>query len=304
MPTHNPIAPSLTLVGHGVISSLLATHALHADIAYQQLSRTQAPPRNVAWLDGQHYGLATPVPIDGLSTEPVFHGLVIVPTKAYQVDNALQWLQGKLAQDTVLLLLHNGLGTATLATTLFPDHTILLGTTSMAGYLRDNTIMHTAFGHTQYGVIQDRGLPQLIQDYLTHLFPAQTFADDIYPALYTKLAVNCAINPLTAIHNIQNGVLAQPQYAADIECIVQEVVHIATCNGVALSTRQTLATVQRVIVDTATNYSSMHQDIKHSRPTEVDFINGFVVREANKYGVQVPQNERLLKHIHMLEGRL
>jgi len=311
--------PHIHLVGQGVISSLIATHALLEDRPFTQYVRTRRNAPTVHWLTGEQHVLPSAHVLYPKSANTMpFTGIIIIATKAYQVSTVLSDLQHCMAKDAVLVLLHNGLGTHETAQALFPKHTIYAATTSMAGYsFTDQSssktcIQHTAWGQTQIGKIQDPQLTRTTKnqsdddtlEYLSEIIPELHNKTDIFEALYTKLAVNAVINPLTAIHNIKNGCLADSKYLPTMQAIVQEIVLLAKHKKLKLSYGQLWNTILSIVHATADNYSSMHQDITYGRRTEVDFINGFVVREAQKIGLNTPANEKLLKHIHILEERL
>lgn len=320
MNQHNH-APHIHLIGQGVISSLIATHALLAQRPFTQYVLTKRNGPTVHWLSGEQYELPQASVLTSQSANAnCLSGIIIIPTKAYQVSNVLSELQDYIADDAVLVLMHNGLGTHETAQAIYPKHTIYAATTSMAGYAFTESsdikpcIQHTAWGQTQIGKIQDAQLTSAnytgnnpddyTLQYLREIIPELQHKTDILEALFTKLAVNAVINPLTAIHNIKNGRLAEPEYVPTMQAITQEIVMLAKRKELDLSYTQIWNTVLSIVHATSDNYSSMHQDIMHARRSEVDFINGFVVREAQKVGLNVPENEKLLKHIHILEERL
>ena len=346
----NALNPHIHLIGQGVISSLIATHALLTQRPFTQYVRTKRSAPTMHWLSGEQYELPEASVLTSMSANAnSLSGIIIIPTKAYQISTALSDLQNCIADDAVLILMHNGLGTHETAQAMFPNHTIYAATTSMAGYAFTKSphaqpcMQHTAWGQTQIGKIQDAQhtrtnytrnhsvngqrhsettvRPQHtaqtyqtnitkyssddhILQYLREIIPELQHKIDILDALYTKLAVNAVINPLTAIHNVKNGRLADPEYLPPMQAITQEIVMLAKRKELNLSYTQIWNTVLSIVHATSDNYSSMHQDIMHGRRTEVDFINGFVVREAQKIGLNVPENEKLLKHIHILEERL
>ena len=314
----NALNPHIHLIGQGVISSLIATHALLAQRPFTQYVRTKRSAPTMHWLSGDQYELPEASVLSSMSANANgLSGIIIIPTKAYQISTALSDLQNCIADDAVLILMHNGLGTHETAQAMFPNQTIYAATTSMAGYAFTKSphaqpcMQHTAWGQTQIGKIQDAqhtrtkySADDHTLQYLREIIPELQHKIDILDALYTKLAVNAVINPLTAIHNVKNGRLADPEYLPPMQAITQEIVMLAKRKELNLSYTQIWNTVLSIVHATSDNYSSMHQDIMHGRRTEVDFINGFVVREAQKIGLNVPENEKLLKHIHILEERL
>ncbi|HMA28573.1 MAG TPA: 2-dehydropantoate 2-reductase [Thermoanaerobaculia bacterium] len=111
-----------------------------------------------------------------------------------------------------------------------------------------------------------------------------------------KLAVNAGINALSAILRVPNGqLLAQPEALALLEGASNEVAEVARAKGIALPFPDAAAETRRVARATASNLSSTLQDVLRGAPTEIDAINGAVVREGARLGVRTPANETLLR---------
>lgn len=292
------------LIGQGSISCLLAAHFCHDNITFKQYARTPAN-KTVKHLS---YGMLHLPPARQLNHSVDLQGIVILPLKAFVIADVLQQLQNSISEDSAIVLMHNGMGTIELAVALFPNHHIIAATTSMAGFTQDSVVKHTGFGNTFYGTVhpgkqsQQQRNAHLNQLALGLADAKQT--DNIRVMLWTKLAVNAVINPLTAIHDVQNGELIAPSYVKLTNEILREILTLAKAKDIPLDHSTVLNTVNTVIYDTQDNLSSMQQDIEHGRRTEIDFINGFIVQEAEKVGIQVPTNKSLWQHVHKLEGRL
>ena len=71
--------------------------------------------------------------------------------------------------------------------------------------------------------------------------------------------------------------------------------------GYSIEAIELLENVQQVITATANNYSSMHQDIRFKRQTEIAFINGYISTKAEELNIKVPHNQRLVEQIRQLE---
>jgi len=131
--------------------------------------------------------------------------------------------------------------------------------------------------------------------------------------LWYKLAANCVCNPLTAIHQCTNGELYTrvPNFEQDVmPQIIEEVCWVmnkmsmpssdstATTNA---STEEVQAFVEQVIHDNWYNQSSMQQDVLYQRPTEIDYLNGFIVELGNQHGMDTPMNRQLQQQILELQ---
>ncbi len=310
----NKVTPAIHIIGQGVIGSLLASTALRLQFSVQQYIRDKhrfkgrqldSSTITVQSLSGQTTHLPQPDSLNTIQlTNEQLSGLVIVPVKAYQVAQVLSQLQGNLAPGATLLLLHNGMGSIEVASRLFPTHVIIAGTTTLAGFREGAVIKHTAKGHTQLGIVKNASAllpnPEHIA-LINHVIPEPTWHDDILIPLFTKLAINCVINPLTAIHDVKNGELSSLGLLGIIKKIVDEVVTVAASQGVLLDSASQFKQVLAVIFDTRENYSSMHQDIKHGRKSEIEQINGYVVTLGEANGIDVTGNKSLLQQILAIE---
>ncbi|KAG7341951.1 2-dehydropantoate 2-reductase [Nitzschia inconspicua] len=126
--------------------------------------------------------------------------------------------------------------------------------------------------------------------------------------LWQKLAANCVINPLTALYQCTNGeLLLEPNFPllqAEILEEVSKVLAVLASNGddtdnncCEVNVNSLGNFVNQVIRDTSTNKSSMYQDIVHGHRTEIDHLNGYVVRKGRDLGIQCPANEDIVQRI-------
>eukprot|EP01125_Pyxidicula_operculata_P007139 TRINITY_DN242_c1_g1_i3.p1 TRINITY_DN242_c1_g1~~TRINITY_DN242_c1_g1_i3.p1 ORF type:complete len:472 (-),score=107.31 TRINITY_DN242_c1_g1_i3:157-1572(-) len=154
-----------------------------------------------------------------------------------------------------------------------------IGTTTIAGNpnSEEDIIMFNSFLHTGMDTKIDPNLESVT---------------------WGKLVVNAAINPLTALLNLENGqLITHPKAREMLKRATDEVVCVAKARGIKLPYEDALAKVESVAMKTAQNKSSMLVDVLRGEQTEIDSINGFVVREGEKLGVDVSFNKNLLKQI-------
>ncbi|GGE74176.1 ketopantoate reductase family protein [Shewanella carassii] len=228
--------------------------------------------------------------------------LLLVTVKAYQVEAALEPVLPRLHPNCRILLLHNGLGPHQSLAAKLNDRPLSLGTTSQAALrLSSNHIRQTGSGLTQIGDLIGAPMPEVMKTALLNAIPGSQWSNAILEALWQKLAVNAVINPLTAIHRVNNGALAAPEFEGTICAILDELLQVAKQEGIALTFDVLHARVKEVIRLTAANYSSMYQDLKHGRKTEIDYINGYLQQRAEQYGLTLPINSELLAQIKALE---
>ena len=228
--------------------------------------------------------------------------LIIVCVKAYQVLEAITPLLDKLSSQCHILLLHNGMGPHLALAPLIGSRGLSLGTTSQ-GVLRQQRwqIKQTGQGLTQIGHYCGQQLDERYRQLLLEAIPNCEWVDNIIPCLWQKLAVNAAINPLTAIYQCPNGMLAEPQFNHIITAVLDELVSVAAQDGITLDRKFLQDRVYRVITLTAENFSSMHQDIAHQRRTEIDQINGYICERAKVHGLSAAINTEMCKKVKLLK---
>jgi 2-dehydropantoate 2-reductase len=131
----------------------------------------------------------------------------------------------------------------------------------------------------------------------THLSP------DLDSLIWGKLVVNVGINALTGILRVPNGLLREIEPALSLmDAAVREAVQVARAKGIALPYDDPIHKVHEVCTATAANRSSMLQDVLRGSSTEIDVINGAIVREASALGLQAPVNQMLTQFIKAIEA--
>lgn len=235
--------------------------------------------------------------------------VLIVLVKSWATAEAVAPLRPYLTRDTVVLTLQNGLGNASalrnalLAQGIRP-HVWLGVTTQAAIRTAPGELAHTGAGITAIGRRRD-STNTSIQQLAATLTAAgwQTVAvDDIHRWVWRKLAVNCAINPLTALAGVPNAVIGDdPKLGAIATQLASEVVAVAHARKVRIDLANVLAAIEDVARATGTNRSSMLVDLEHNQRTEIDAINGAVVAEGARYGIPTPVNEMMVALIQARE---
>ncbi|AUV85369.1 2-dehydropantoate 2-reductase [Vibrio campbellii] len=229
--------------------------------------------------------------------------LIVVTVKAWQVEGAIEPLLPYISEDTIVMLLHNGMGTAPLLGAKLPDNPLIVATTTHGAYKPSKEqVLHTGQGNTQLGGFNAKGAQcEFLADVMNHALPEVNWNPNINTALWSKLAINCAINPLTAIHQCKNGELAAPEFATDLANITRELVEVMNKEEIKVDFDSLHTTIMQVVNATAANYSSMRQDVFHQRRTEIDFITGYLLHAAEKHHISTPENAKLYQRIKQIE---
>ncbi|GIU30970.1 2-dehydropantoate 2-reductase [Shewanella schlegeliana] len=308
-----PVSPKqITILGAGAIGQLIF-HQL-AEANQQTASRlnfisketdSAVTPLKFTTLDGQQITRhAKFVGLKDYAHELANTELLLVCVKAYQVKAALNSVLPYLSADAHILLLHNGMGPHLEVQPDLDSRSLSLGTTSQGAFRIDRYhVKQTGAGLTQLGAFIGAELSEELKTLLLSNIDRSTWHSDILPLLWQKLAINVAINPLTAIHDCPNGELAKIEYRDTIHKAVKELVEVAAADGLKLELALLIERVYQVIELTAQNFSSMHQDVYHQRQTEIDAINGFVLKRAQTHQISAPFNLRLVEQIKQLEAK-
>jgi len=135
---------------------------------------------------------------------------------------------------------------------------------------------------------------------LEHAGVPVRWVTDLDRELWRKALVNAAINPLTALHRIPNGALAEEPYRTEARQLLREAQEAARLAGFPISDGEADEELARVVRATAENRSSMLQDVEHGRPTEIDAISGEILRTAKEHGVDLPATRRVVERVRAI----
>jgi len=130
-----------------------------------------------------------------------------------------------------------------------------------------------------------------------------TVSDNVEAALWAKLAINCAYNGLSAVARQTYGqIIAVPGVVDVMRDVVGECVAVARASGIALAP-DILETVLALAGAMPNQYSSTAQDVARGKPSEIDFLNGFVVRKGAQLGIPTPANRALQAMVKLVEAK-
>lgn len=240
------------------------------------------------------YRVQVPAVTDKIPGTP---DVVLFCVKANQTRIAAEGLAPFLGNNAMVLTLQNGLGNLVILEEIFGKKRALGGVTSEGATLLGlGHIRHAGQGETIIGPEgpQDGSVTKFVS-----IFNAAGFAtrsvEDVNELIWGKLIINVGINALTAITRLKNGRLPEIEGARKImEEAVREAVAVAHFKGIDLPYPDPLERVLDVCRATADNLASMLQDVLSRRITEVEFINGAIVREGTALSIPTPFNQALL----------
>ncbi len=232
--------------------------------------------------------------------------LIIVFVKAYITKAAVEYGLSMVGEETVFLSLQNGLGNIESIKSAVRGAQVIGGVTSQGStVLGPGRIRHGGKGPTAVGGVKGKVTPEV--ERISSLFNRAGIptgvSDNIECLIWEKLLINVGINAVTAITGLKNGELLEYDETKRLMTMaVQEAERVALKKGVPVRGNPA-ETVLQVCKTTAQNRSSMGQDIDNRRRTEIDFINGGIVKEGEALGIPTPVNATLTYLIKTIEAR-
>lgn len=232
--------------------------------------------------------------------------LAIIATKSYDTKDAVDSIADVIEASTPVLTLQNGIGNVELISRAVGKERTIGGITSQGATLvADGSIVHAGKGKTIIGtppnILTDN--LQLVKNILDLAGFEPRISDDLEGTIWGKLIINVGINALTAITRLNNGRLVEFEGTRQImKDAVDEAAAVARAKGIELSRNDLLGQVEEVCRLTATNVSSMLQDILARRRTEIDAINGAVARLGKEAGLPTPINAALAFLVRTIES--
>jgi 2-dehydropantoate 2-reductase len=230
--------------------------------------------------------------------------LVIFFVKTYHTEKAASDALVLQKEGTLFLTLQNGLGNEEAICKQVDPRNVMLGVTNHgATLLGPGHIRHAGWGKTYIGELDGKVTDRIKQ--IALVFNQAGIETEVTSSIrelvWDKLFINIGINALTALTGLKNGqLLDHPETLRLVEALVSEAVEVAGKKGILIKGNP-LEKVRAVAEATRKNRSSMGQDFDYKRRTEIDAINGAMVREAQRLGIPVPYNQMITNLIKVIE---
>ena len=232
--------------------------------------------------------------------------LLILGVKSYHTKEAITAAKPLIGNNTKVLTLQNGIGNIEIIGEVIGSDKVIGGVTNLGATLLDvGRVRFAGKGETVIGR-SDGKIPvemRSIREIFNKAGLETKISRDIKGLLWSKLIINVGINALTAITRLKNGRLIEFEGTRKIlRDAVTEAVKVAKRKKVRFIYDDPLAKVEAVCEATANNISSMLQDVLRKKRTEIDFINGVIVRQAQELGIPVPVNALLVDLVKTIEA--
>ena len=227
--------------------------------------------------------------------------LVLFCVKSTDTESAGALIRPHLAAGTLVLCLQNGVDNADRLRAVLPGTAVAAAVvyvaTEMAG---PGHLKHHGRGDL---VIEPSALSDTAAQALIAAGVPTEISANVRGALWAKLILNCAYNAVSAIAQLPYGKTVQGVGVVDVmRDVVAECLAVAKAEGVQVAGDVHVA-VEKLAGSMPNQYASTAQDLARGKPTEIDYLNGLIVKRGDALGVAVPANRVLWAMVKLLEGK-
>lgn len=300
----------VAVIGPGSIGSLLAYYLFKSGVVPTLVCRSKVYVDSISSRGGllvkhsRGEELVKVKPVLSTSVKGVYD-IVLVAVKAYDSIGAAEIVAPILSRDGVVIFFQNGIGGVDSTLNILGESRVGVGILTYGATLEEPGIVRIAGeGEALIGYIRgglDERLTRACKLLQGGGFKVRV-TSEIQEYRWLKLIVNCAVNGLTALFKVKNGVLLEvEEFRKCVDKIVDEGVKVAEKLKIKLPSDPKRETY-KVLEATRDNTSSTLQDLNRGRKSEIDFINGFIVNVGRRLKVETPYNELVYYGVKGLES--
>jgi len=306
---------SVAVIGAGAVGGFfgaMLARAGHAVVFIGRLPHVQAIEQHGLRLDmaGRVESIPAAASIDLSAVQGA--DLVLFSVKSTDTAQVAEAIAPHLKDDAIVLSLQNGVENAEriarhVRQTVVPAVVYVATATPEPGLVKHHGRGDLVIGPLVAAAAQDAGVAVSL-DGIRQAFAAAgvpvTISANVVGELWSKLMVNCAYNAISGLAQAPYGELAAMPSIRDLQqAVVAEVCAVASAVGVDLPLRESLTAMERIADAMPAQLSSTAQDMVRRKPSEIDHLNGFVVRRGREVGVPTPANLALYALIKLVESR-
>ncbi len=222
---------------------------------------------------------------------------LLITTKSWGAHDAIKRIQHRLTDRTVIVAMMNGMQHIDDLKPLISETQLFLASTTAGCHRSGDTWVPAGTGKTIIGTDTEQLAPPWLGCW-QHGVPNLSWRADMTERLIEKVAINCCINPLTAVHRVRNGELLSKSHKDQITKVIDEVSSVLEDLGYLTLSINLWQQVHAVITDTAKNRSSMLNDVLEGRHTEAEAIVGWLLRQTKR---ELPALNTLATQLRALE---
>jgi len=290
---------NITIIGAGALGNMLATKlSRNNEVKLIVKKKHTALIENQKILFRDIKGNIIKSKIN-IGTEIENCDLIILCVKSYDAQILIQKLSNL---DTPLLLCQNGLKTMNYALNNIDEKRLsYLVTGNGISKIKTGISEHKGLGFTYLGNLS-KSKSNLLQNISKNLKEEDMdckIVDNIEEFVWLKTVINSAINPIATLAEVKNGKLKNPELNDEVKKLCEESSKIASSNGIKLPLDPWIE-INKIIEKTADNKCSMLQDLENNQQTEIDAINGELIRIGKKLSINTMYNQQIFSEINKL----
>ncbi len=305
---------STTVVGAGAVGSFYGAMLARAGLPVTLVARApHVEAIRARGLQLQMGGEVHQVPLTATTELDAVRGadLVLFCVKSTDTDAVARQIAPLLAPQALVLSLQNGVDNADTLARHLSQPVVPVAVYVATALPEPGVVQHHGRGDLVIGPLdataaQDSTLAERLQALVALFASAQVpvrISPDVVGELWSKLMVNCAYNAISALAQQPYGRMAAlPEIRELQRAVVQEVVAVARAAGRPMDLDAALAAMERIAVAMPGQRSSTAQDLARRKPTEIDHLNGAIVRRGAELGVPTPVNQALLALVKLAEA--
>lgn len=300
---------NILITGLGALGTVFACmlkragHAVHALTKEKYLDALRGRKVSVSGIWGEHGAVLDGIHafIDPIRT--ISFDLIILTVKSFDTKTAIKQVRALVGRGTLVIVAQNGYGNyEAVSETVGKEHTLLarviFGVKLLAPGKAEVTVIADAVRIGQpHGAVPEARVRE-IADAINRSGIPTSYAENVEAILWDKILYNAALNPLGAVLECTYGRLAEHEGSRLVmDRIIDEIFLVAQAHGIRLNWKTPeeyrLHFYTKLVPPTAKHFPSMYYDVKAGKRTEIDALNGAIVRIANEKGIAVPVNETI-----------
>lgn len=317
-----PFPVPVAVVGAGAVGSFfggLLAKAGHAVTLIGRAAHAKAVVQEglqISMADGTEHRVALQATTDLSAVAGA--GCILLSVKSYDTETVAAQMAPYLRSDAVILSMQNGVdnperlarclaahgctGCLVVPTAVYvaavlqgPGHVVHHGRSELQIGPFDTAMADDADVHARLSAVQALFATAGV---------AVTISQTVMKELWGKLVVNCAYNAVSALSQLPYGqIVAVPSMRSLLDALVSEVVAVSQADGIGLRLEAARQATEKIGQTMAGQRSSTAQDIARGKPTEIEHLNGFIVRRGAALQVPTPANQAVYALIKLFEAR-
>lgn len=229
---------------------------------------------------------------------------LILATKTGDALQVLDDMRERRFNFNYIVTVQNGIESHLKASQIFGEDHLILSIREGLYAFDLHKIRNVSSGSVENIVTSLKATRESMQQFAEILTAAGIPATVSYEAtivLHKKLVINSIVNPIASILKVRNGYLLKMLSTGTVAGLMNEAIKVLSLEGVFLSQAEVSEDLKLILKATSENKCSMLQDLEKKKKTEIDYLNGYLLRLAKKHGIEIPLNQMAYDLITRME---